>query len=596
MDAEVPPATARLTVRDVLRLELVAQWDAEVVACPERLERPVRWLHVAEAPDVAVMLTGGEMVLTTGLLLAGDERAQVEYVESMRRADAAAVVLGLGRAFRTTPEAMRRTAERCGVPLIVLHRPAPFARLTEEVHARLVHGRFAALDLSERMRSSLTALNLSGVPLQRLLDEIAGYSGGPVVVANLAHRVLATAGERGALDDLLRDWERISRQVAGLLARGRRDDPPQADRSHTADRRGAADRAGARVVGGDSDGDGPVTVGPDGWVVARLEARGRQWGHLALFGHPGPADAGRMLAQRAAEALAVHRLLTDRPGAADGRAHCWEDQAAEALLTDLASGTARPEQLLPRVRAAGLPVDRRRFVPVVFRPRRAGESGAVRESVERALANDRPEAGGRPCTGGRRTAPEGPAGLAARIGPDATAVLLSIPCGRDVDSEVSRFAERVHERLGALGSEAAAGAGFTCPVLDEVRRSFLEAVHVADAALAAPPTGPVARLRDVRLRGLVRLLRDEPELQAFIERELGPLLGRPELLDVLRSYLRSGCNKSLAAQEHHISRPALYRRLRSIEVLLGTELDDLEQFTSLYVALLAHDAQRGTES
>ncbi|GAA2262716.1 MULTISPECIES: PucR family transcriptional regulator [Kitasatospora] len=588
MNAELPPA-ARLTVRDVLRLELVTQWAAEVVACPDRLERPVRWLHVAEAPDVAVMLAGGEMVLTTGLLLAGDERAQVEYVESMRRADAAAVVLGLGRAFRTTPEVMRRAAERCGIPLIVLHRPAPFTRLTEEVHARLVHGRFAALDLSERMRSSLTALNLSGVPLQRLLDEIAGYSGGPVVVANLAHRVLATAGERGALDDLLRDWERVSRQIAGLLAPAPPDRPPEAGRSHRP--RPAPETPDVPEAGG------PVTVGPDGWVVARLEARGRQWGQLALFGHPGPAEAGRMLARRAAEALAVHRLLSDRPGAAgDGRAHCWEDQAAEALLTDLASGTARLEQLLPRVRAAGLPVDRRRFVPVVFRPRRAGGSAAVHESVEHALADGRPAAYANRRTDGRRAPERVPAGLAARIGPDATAVLLSVPDGQDVDAEVSRFAERVHDRLGALGAEAAAGAGFTCPVLDEVRRSFLEAVHVADAALAAPPAGPVARLRDVRLRGLVRLLRDEPELQAFIERELGPLLGRPELLDVLRGYLRTGRNKSVTAQEHHISRPALYRRLRNIELLLGTDLDDLEKFTSLYVALLAHDAQQQSGS
>jgi purine catabolism regulator len=37
----------------------------------------------------------------------------------------------------------------------------------------------------------------------------------------------------------------------------------------------------------------------------------------------------------------------------------------------------------------------------------------------------------------------------------------------------------------------------------------------------------------------------------------------------------------------------MYRRLQSIETLLGIELDDLEQLTSLYVALLAHDAQRG---
>src|SRR3954469_10791365 len=106
-----PETTAgRLTVRDVLDLDLVTTWGPEIVAGAAYLDRPVRWLHVAEAADVAVMLTGGEMVLTTGLLLADDEQVQTEYIESMRRADVAAVVLGLGRAFRTTPEAMRRAA------------------------------------------------------------------------------------------------------------------------------------------------------------------------------------------------------------------------------------------------------------------------------------------------------------------------------------------------------------------------------------------------------------------------------------------------------------------------------------------------------
>ena len=521
----------RLTVRDVLALDLVAPWGAEVVACPARLDRPVRWLHVAEAADVAVMLTGGEMVLTTGLLLAGDEQAQTAYIESMQRAGASAVVLGLGRAFATTPEAMRRAAQRCGVPLVVLHRPAPFTRLTEEVHARLLHGRYAALDLSDRLGGALSALNLSGVPLQRLLDEIAGYAGCPAVVVNLAHRVLASAGEGASLGDLLRDWERVSRQVSEL------------------------------------QGNGPVTLGPDGWIVARLEARGRQWGHLVLFGHRGGAETGRVLGRRAAEALAVHRLLGD---AERGRPDGWEDQAAEALLGDLASGAVRPDQLLPRLRAAGLPVEGRTLVPVVLRS--PAETGASCGAVRRALDE------------------EALAGLVARIEPAGTvAVLVSVPPERSADTEVDRLAVRLQERVPG----AVLGAGFGCRVLDEVRRSFLEAVHVADAALAGPASRPVARLRDVRLRGLVRLLRDEPELQAFIGRELGPLLRRTELLDVLRTYLRTGRNKSLAAQEQHVSRPAMYRRLQSIEALLGIDLDDLEQLTSLYVALLAHDAQRG---
>ncbi|MFC5665259.1 PucR family transcriptional regulator [Kitasatospora misakiensis] len=521
----------------------MATWGPEVVAGAAHLDRPVRWLHVAEAADVGVMLTGGEMVLTTGLLLAGDEQAQVAYVESMQRADVAAVLLGLGRAFRTTPAAMRRAAERCGVPLIVLHRPAPFSRLTEEVHARLVHGRFAALNLSDRIRSSLTTLNLSGAPLQQLLDEIAAFAGCPAVVANLAHRVLATAGDRNSLSELMRDWDRVSRQVAELV----RNDP--------------------------------VTVGPDGWIVAALEARGQRWGQLVLFGHPGSEESGRMLGQRAAEALAMNRLLGDRDRG-------WEEHAAESLLSDLAAGAARPEHLLTRVRAAGLPVNRRTFVPVVVREP-AGRAGDKGDRSDKAADKE-----GLPQLLDRILAEEAVAGLVGSIGADGTAVLLSVPHDQDADAALERVAVLTHERLAARGRRAVVGAGFGCTVLDEVRRSFVEAVHVADAALAGPAATAVARLRDVRLRGLVRLLRDEPELQAFIERELGPLLENAPLLAVLRTYLKSGRNKSLAAQVHHVSRPALYRRLESIQALLDVDLDDWEQLTSLYVALLAHEAQQ----
>ncbi|GAA4603219.1 PucR family transcriptional regulator [Actinoallomurus liliacearum] len=530
-------AAARLTVRDVLGLDLVTTWGPEVVAGAAHLDRPVRWLHVAEATDVAVMLAGGEMVLTTGLLLAGNDQAQADYIESMRRVDVAAVVLGLGRAFRTTPEPMRRAAERCGVPLIVLHRPAPFVRMTEEVHSRLLYGRFAALNLSDNIRSSLTALNLSGATLQQLLDEIACYSGCPVVLVNLAQRVLASAGDRASLSELLRDWDRVSRQVAELA------------------------------------GSGPVTVEPDGWIVVDLEARGRRWGRLVFFGYAGSEESGLLLGARAAEALAMHRLLGDRD-------HGWEEQAAEALLLDLASGAARPEQLFTRVRAAGLPVNRRTFVPVVVRVlddgRTDGERDDTPELVDRAVA-ETPEV----------------AGLVARIEPEGTAALLSIPYGEDSDAVVCRVAVRVREALALRGRRAVLGAGFACSVLDEVRRSFVEAVHVADAAVAAPPDGPVARLGDVRLRGLVRLLRDDPELQAFIERELGPLLENPSLLGVLRTYMETGRNKSLAAQALHVSRPTLYRRLQRIEALLGIDLEDWERLTSLYVALLAHEGQTG---
>ncbi len=183
-----------LSVRQVLTLDRVLAGEPEVVAGAGHLDRPVRWVHVAEAADVGVMLTGGEMVLTTGVLLAGDPEAQAEYIRSLHRAEAAAVVLGLGRAFPAPPDVMRRAAERCGLPMVVLHRPFPFAELTEEVQSRLVRQKFAAVSLSEAVRTALTGLITAGAPLQRMLDEIAGHAACPVVVTNLAHRVLATAG------------------------------------------------------------------------------------------------------------------------------------------------------------------------------------------------------------------------------------------------------------------------------------------------------------------------------------------------------------------------------------------------------------------
>ncbi|MEV5725162.1 PucR family transcriptional regulator [Streptomyces pharetrae] len=511
-----PTPSAALSVRQVLTLERVLAGEPEVVAGADRLDRPVRWVHVAEAPDVGVMLSGGEMVLTTGVLLVGDEAKQAEYIRSLHRAEAAAVVLGLGRAFPAPPRAMCRTAERCGLPLVVLHRPFPFAQLTEEVQSRLVRHKFAAVSLSETVRTALTALITAGAPLQRLLDEIARHSGCPVVVTNLAHRVLATAGERPAVDDVLRDWERIARQA------------------------------------GASEGDG--------WIRAELGGRGERWGRIVLCGHRGERAAGRLLADRAAEALVLHRLL-------GGAAHGWEEQSARSLLTDLVAGAVPARQLLPRARAAGLPVGRRTFVPLVVRD---GDPARL-ESTLRLL---------------------GLPGLAAALADGAAAVLLSLARDQDATALTEHFAARLRQETRT----AVVAAADARTDWDDVPAGLREARHVADAVAGSPAAldlPAVVRLRDVHLRGLIRLLRDDPQVQSFAERELDGLLGAGDdaLLAVLRTYLATGRNKSRTAQLHHVSRPALYRRLEAIQTRLGVDLDDFEQAASVHIALLAHDAQ-----
>jgi len=508
-----------LSVAQALTLERVVAGDPEVVAGAGQLQRPVRWVHVAEVADVGVMLNGGEMVLTTGVLLASSDELQTAYVDSLHHAKAAAIVLGLGRAFTEIPEAMRRAAERRGLPMIVLHRPLPFAELTEEIQSRLMSQKFAAASLSDSIRTALATLLTTEASLQQLLNEVAAHCGCPVVLSNLAHRVLATAGERPAADDVLRDWERIARR--------------------------------------------PWSSDADGWIRVGLNSRGVQWGHLVLCGYRGEASSGRLLAERAAEAIVLHRML----GGAVTRT--WEEESAQSLVTDLVSGAIAARQLLPRVRAAGLPVNRRVFLPLAVcfvDPHR----------VEQLLH----------LTGLRA--------LSGQLGDDVTAVLLSVEAGRSIEGIAERLAARLREEPG--GAQAVIAVAAARAEWDDVPAGLREAQYVADTVAASsnvPELPSVVRQRDVHLRGLIRMLRDDPHLQAFAERELGGLLGQSDedLLNVLRTYLTTGRNKTRTAQLHYISRPTLYRRLEEIELRLDVDLDDFEHAASVHIALLSRDAQ-----
>jgi PucR family transcriptional regulator, purine catabolism regulatory protein len=136
------------------------------------------------------------------------------------------------------------------------------------------------------------------------------------------------------------------------------------------------------------------------------------------------------------------------------------------------------------------------------------------------------------------------------------------------------------------------GVGSPVTGLAEARRSFLDAREVADVAIRRPDGRPYYRLPDLRLRGLVHMLRDDPRLVAFAERELGPLLAYDaahgtRLAGDLATYLDAGGNKAAAATRAHLARPTFYQRLRLIEHVLGVSLDSAQSRASLHVALLA---------
>ncbi|MGC8472823.1 MAG: PucR family transcriptional regulator [Candidatus Dormibacteria bacterium] len=171
-------------------------------------------------------------------------------------------------------------------------------------------------------------------------------------------------------------------------------------------------------------------------------------------------------------------------------------------------------------------------------------------------------------------------------------LLLSLPEAAPVERCLSRLAGAIHARVARreLG-EVLIAFGGEARDLHYARWSMEEAGQVLDAL---PRAGAKLYFRapDIRLRGLLHLLRQDERLVSFAERELRPLLEadrrqHSDLLKVLGAYISHLGNKAETAAALGMSRPTLYARLRQIEALLAVNLNDGEALASLQVALMA---------
>ena len=84
---------------EVLAMDVCRRGRPTVVAGHDRLDTPVRWVHAIELTDVARLLRGGELVLSTGIALPDDERLLAAYVTELADVGVAGLAVELGRRY-----------------------------------------------------------------------------------------------------------------------------------------------------------------------------------------------------------------------------------------------------------------------------------------------------------------------------------------------------------------------------------------------------------------------------------------------------------------------------------------------------------------
>lgn len=523
------------TVADVLRLPVLQRGDPGVVAGSAGLGRTVRWVHVSELTDIATLLTGGELLLSTGIALPDRAAALRAYVGDLVDVGVAGLVIELGRRYADRlPEALVDAAAAADLPLVALRRVTSFVEVTQAVHEIVVNAHLQELLASEEAHRAFTELTLTGSGPQGVVDLIASMADRPVVYENLARRVIAHATAGRDVDAVIGDWERRSRAA-----------PLTGDDGH-------------------------------GWLAVDVGARGTTWGRLVMPVGEVTTPRHRMLLERGATALVMRQLI-------DREAASLEQQTHRTLLTELASATATVADLPDRAEALGVPLRRRHLTGLVVRV--VTDCPEDLPALVRAVASEA-------ATELRALQTQ------ALVGPlddDHVAVLLALREVRSTDRVVRALAERLRRTPPRTGSHRlVVGVGAPVARPDQAGVTLREALLVADSADGS--TGAVVtRLQDLRLRGLLHLLREDARLQNHVERELGPLLAHDaargtDLVAVLSAYCRAGGNKARTATRAHISRASLYDRLARIERILGVDLADPEIVLSLHVALLAREA------
>ncbi|HSO91808.1 MAG TPA: PucR family transcriptional regulator ligand-binding domain-containing protein, partial [Arthrobacter sp.] len=258
------------TVRSILGLPVLLEAGPQVLGGEAALDNPVRWVHVSEVLDISGLLSGGELVLTTGLELEKAPGRTASFIRSLGEAGASGLIVEIiGNRMRSM-DALRTAALGTALPVIVVERRVRFVQITEVVHRIIVAEQLERVERARDVHEAFTLLSLASAGTQQVVEQAAMMIGAPVVLEDLSHLVLSYSSRQLATAELLDDWERRSRTTPSPVSTER--------------------------------------TGPEDWLQAPVGVRQQLWGRLVV---PVPLDddeTAAMVLERAAQTLAINRL------------------------------------------------------------------------------------------------------------------------------------------------------------------------------------------------------------------------------------------------------------------------------------------------
>lgn len=142
----------QLKVSDILRRKHFK--DAMVVAGIEGLQRMVKWVHVLEVTSVQNLLSGQELILSTGVAWR-EENLFVSMIQQLIDNQAAGLCLELGTYITDIPAIAIEIANQHQFPIIVFPKVVPFVEITQDIHSIMINQQYQMISDLENYSQSL---------------------------------------------------------------------------------------------------------------------------------------------------------------------------------------------------------------------------------------------------------------------------------------------------------------------------------------------------------------------------------------------------------------------------------------------------------
>jgi purine catabolism regulator len=534
-----------LTVRDLL-----GDLDVRLLAGDAGLDLPVRWVHISELLDPTPWLSGGEVLLTTGMQLDSAEH-QREFITRLADHQLAGLGFGTGFGHDRVPAPLVEIAVQREFPVFEVPYEVPFIAVTEAAFTQLVNEQYAVLRRALTAQERLERIVLSERGLEALAGALATLIGAAVLVFDPRGEPLVQHAFRRPVES-----DALATLQVELRERGRRRD------------------ARAFMPGGEDGGRGlalPVAAdgspGPSASGASRIP---EAW--LVAIKDTGPlSDFDRLTLHQAVTIVALELLRARVAGDTERR-------LAGDVLAAVVRGELSGAGLSRRLEPFGLS-DRVAAI-VVARPNDGRGSPAPAEvALSAALRDDAAD------------------GLVATTG----ALTCALVPGMDED-ELFALTEGVAERLTlALGAPVQVAVGRAVAGGD-ARRSFHEARCALEAlALGIGPvngngSGPaesstrIGTYRDLGSFQLLLSLQDDEALRLFCDSILGPIEASEghyggELMRSLEAFIEENGQWERAARRLYCHRHTLRYRIRRVEELTGRNLGSARDRIEFWLAL-----------